>query len=323
MIVDCALYVDGKRIESSNNFEELITQAEELSGFVWIGMAEPTESEFNEISERFALHPLAIEDAVNAFQRPKLEEYEGLHFLVAKTVFFKEVENDITTGELMFFVGKNFIVIVRHGEGSPLSNVRHELENHPEQLSRGPWAVVHMVLDRVIDEYTNIAIKFDTAIAELEAKVFSEVRSTESQKIYFLKREVIEFRHAIEPLVFPVQKLAHETTVNCPPYLLPFFRDLDDHLRRACEIANGLDSLLTTVLHADLTHLQLRQNDDMRRISAWVGLAAAPTMIAGIYGMNFQHMPELHWKYGYYVVLGSLLLFSGFLYRLFKKSKWL
>lgn len=323
MIVDSVLYVDGKRSLSSNDFTKLLDEAEKHDGFAWIGLAEPTDEEFAEISKRLNFHPLAIEDAVNAFQRPKLEEYSGLYFLVAKTVFFTEIKNDITTGELMFFIGKNFVVIVRHGEGTPLSTLRHEMENHPEHLKLGPWAVVHAVLDRVIDEYTKIALQFDLAIADLETKVFSEKRKTFSQDIYYLKREVIEYRHAIEPLLFPVQKLAHETVKNCPETLLPFFRDLDDHLKRSCENVSGLDTLLTTVLQADLAHVQLRQNDDMRRISAWIGLAAAPTMVAGIYGMNFKHIPELNWKYGYYLVLSGLGLFTLYLFRLFKKSKWL
>ena len=323
MIVDSVLYVDGRRHLASNDFALLMREAEKTNGFAWIGLAEPSEDEFKEMSELLDLHPLAVEDAVNALQRPKLEEYEGLHFLIAKTIFFTEIENDVTTGELMFFIGKNFIVIVRHGEGSPLSTVRHDLENHPNLLRLGPWAVVHAVLDRVIDLYTDIALQIDSAIATLESQVFSEQRKSFSQDIYFLKREVIEFRHAIEPLLFPVQKLAHETVSNCPSELLPFFRDLDDHLKRACESANGIDSLLTSVLQADLAHVQLRQNDDMRRISAWVGLAAAPTMVAGIYGMNFKNIPELEWRYGYYGVLTGLFIFSIFLYRSFKKSKWL
>lgn len=323
MIVDSVLYVDGKRTLVTEDFDLLLAEAQKSNGFFWIGLSEPTESEFHEMSDHLHFHPLAIEDAVSALQRPKIEEYEGQHFLVAKTVFFKEEKNDVTTGELMFFVGSNFIVIVRHGEGTPLSNVRHDLELHPELLKLGPWAVVHAVLDKVIDEYTKIAGKFDVAIANLENKVFGGSRKTYSQEIYFLKREVIEFRHAVEPLILPVQKLSAEAVRRFPIELLPFYRDLNDHLSRACENALALDGLLTTALQADLAHIQLRQNEDMRRISAWVGMAAVPTMIAGIYGMNFHNLPELNWKYGYFIVLAGMASFSLVLYRNFKKSGWL
>lgn len=323
MIIDSVLYVEGKKVEAGDDYLILLKHAQEMKGFVWIGLADPTQEEFDHVAKCLQFHPLAVEDSLTALQHPKIEEYEGQHFLVAKTVFFKEALNDVYTGELIFFVGEHYVVIVRHGEGTPLKMVRHDLEVHPNRLREGPWAVVHAVLDRVIDEYTKIALQFDKAIQNLEAKVFGDSRSTYSQEIYFLKREVIEYRHAVEPLVFPVQKLALETVQNTPKNLLPFFRDLDDHLKRACDSAAGLDSLLTTVLQADLAHVQLRQNDDMRRISAWVGLAAVPTMVAGIYGMNFENMPELKWKYGYFILLGSVALFSSILFTVFKKSKWL
>ena len=323
MIVDSALYVDGKRSLDTHNIEFLLETAEKSDGFFWIGLLEPSAAEFHEMSEQLHFHPLAIEDAVSALQRPKIEEFQGLHFIVAKTVFFKEIQNDVTTGELMFFVGKNFIVIVRHGEGNSLGNLRHDLESHPEFLKLGPWAVVHAVLDRVIDEYTKIAGQFYDAIAVLENKVFGVTRKTYSQEIYVLKREVTEYRHAVEPLIFHVQKLASETARHCPEELFPFFRDLSDHLNKACENAAGLDSLLTTVLQADLAHVQLRQNEDMRKISAWIGIAAVPTMVAAIYGMNFTNMPELEWKFGYWIILAGMGVISISLYRIFKKSGWL
>ena len=268
-------------------------------------------------------HPLAVEDAVLAKQRPKMEDYDGLTFFVIKTVFYDEVKSEITTGELLCFIDENFIVIVRHGSGSPLSTVRKDFEQHPEQVKIGPFAVLHAVIDRVIDGYTTIANELENDVINIESKVFGGKRKTYSQEIYFLKREVIEYRHAVEPLVVPLQRIANETFTLAPNSIKPFFRDTIDHLQHSCQQASGMDSLLTTVLQADLAHVQVRQNEDVRRISAWVALAAGPTMIAGIYGMNFEHMPELQWKYGYGLVMGSIAILSGFLYYKFKKSNWL
>lgn len=323
MIVDVGLYVDGQRQAGPDDISDLVDIARKNNGFVWIGLAEPTQEEFNTIVGELNFHPLAIEDAISAKQRPKIEDYDGLTFFVIKTVFYDEIKSEITTGELLCFVDKNYIVIVRHGSGSPLSTVRKDFEQHPNQVKIGPFAVLHAVIDRVIDEYTIIANELENDVINIETRVFGGNRKTFSQEIYFLKREVIEYRHAIEPLVIPLQKIVNENFTYAPDSIKPFFRDTIDHLQHACEHASGMDSLLTTVLQADLAHVQVRQNEDVRRISAWIALAAGPTMIAGIYGMNFEYMPELEWKYGYGLVLGSIFLLSGFLFYKFKKSKWL
>jgi magnesium transporter len=323
MIVDCALYQNGLRVADSGDISDLVDQARESNGFVWVGLAEPSQEEFDHIVGELNFHPLAVEDAVNAQQRPKIEEYAGLTFFVLKTVFYDESKSAISTGELMCFVDQHFIVIVRHGEGSPLATVRHEIESRPDFLAQGPFAVLHAVTDRVIDGYTAIALELENDVIALETKVFGGMRQTFSQEIYFLKRELIEYRHAIEPLVIPLQKLVSEVFSSTPEPLKPFFRDTLDHLQRACEHASGMDSLLSSALQADLAHIQVRQNEDVRKISAWVALAAGPTMVAGIYGMNFDNMPELHWKYGYFMVLGLVTSFSLALLYKFKKEKWL
>ncbi len=288
-----------------------------------MGLSEPTKAEFDHIVGELNFHPLAVEDAVSAKQRPKIEDYEGLTFFVIKTVFYNEMKSEITTGELMCFVDKHFIVIVRHGEGSPLSNVRHDIEQHPAQLALGPFAVLHAVIDRVIDGYTSIASELENDVIDIETKVFSGKRKTYSQDIYFLKREVIEYRHAIEPLMQPLQKLTSDSFTQLPEQIRPFFRDTFDHLQLACEHALSMDSLLTTVLQADLAHVQVRQNEDVRRISAWVALAAGPTMIAGIYGMNFENMPELTTRFGYFSILGVMAVLTIVLAYKFKKAHWL
>ena len=323
MIVDSALYQNGSRIIGPSDISDLVDIARTSGGFVWLGLAEPTQEEFDHVVGELNFHPLAVEDAVHAQQRPKIEEYEGLVFFTLKTVFYNDANSAISTGELICFIEKDFIVIVRHGEGSPLVTVRHEIEAKTEFLKMGPFSVLHAVVDRVIDEYTKIAAELENDVINLETKVFSGKRQTFSQEIYFLKRELIEYRHAIEPLVIPLQKLVAETYTITPEALKPFFRDTLDHLLRACEHASGMDSLLTTALQADLAHVQVRQNEDVRKISAWVALAAGPTMIAGIYGMNFKFMPELSWKYGYPLVLGVVTALSALLLYRFRKARWL
>ena len=323
MIVDSALYQNGNRVTGPEDISDLVDIARTTGGFVWLGLAEPTQGEFEHVVGELNFHTLAVEDAVHAQQRPKIEEYEGLTFFTLKTVFYNESNSAISTGELICFVEKEFIVIVRHGEGTPLVTVRNELEAKPDFLALGPFAVLHAVLDRVIDEYTSIATELENDVINLETKVFSGKRQTFSQEIYFLKRELIEYRHAIEPLVTPLQKLTSEMHAQTPEVLKPFFRDTLDHLLRACEHASGMDSLLTTALQADLAHVQVRQNEDVRKISAWVALAAGPTMIAGIYGMNFKFMPELEWRFGYPLVLVVVTSLSSFLFYKFKKADWL
>jgi len=286
MIVDVALYQEGKRVEASSDISDLVDRARSEGGFVWLGLAEPTRSEFDMVVGELSFHPLAVEDAVNAKQRPKIEDYEGLTFFVIKTVFFDQREQEISTGELMCFISDHFIVIVRHGEGHPLATVRHDLELKPELLKLGPFAVLHAVADRIIDGYTAIATSLEQEVVSVENKVFNGKRQTFSQEIYFLKREIIEFKHAIEPLIAPITKLSGDLMGQVPEQIKPFFRDTYDHLLQACEQANGLDSLITSVLQADLAHIQVQQNIDVRRISAWVALASGPTMLAGIYGMN-------------------------------------
>ena len=323
MIVDSALYQNGRRTSGPTDISDLVDIAKREGGFVWLGLAEPTKEEFDMVVGELNFHPLAVEDAIHAKQRPKIEDYEGLTFFVLKTVFFDRKESEITTGELLCFIADHFIVIVRHGEGSPLAQVRQGLEDKPELLAAGPFAVLHAVADRVIDGYTAIAGELEGEVASLETRVFSGQRQTFSQDIYFLKREFIEFRHAIEPLITPVQKLANETSTLVPTTLKPFFRDTLDHLLHAVEHATGLDSLLTAVLQADLAHVQVQQNIDVRKISAWVALASGPTMIAGIYGMNFHHMPELSFAYGYPIVISGMVTLTLFLLRKFKQSGWL
>ena len=323
MAMDYALYRNGERALDGSTISELIASAREDGGFLWVGVTEPSTAEFEKLATDFEFHPLAIEDAVMAKQRAKLEMYEGMTFIVLRTTFYEERASQVTTGEILAFIGEHYIVVVRHGEGSPLTGVRSRLEQNPGLLKFGPYAVLHAIVDSVIDTYIAIAAELEKDVIEVEQSVFSDRKAYNSEKIYFLKRELLEFSHAIHPLLVPLQRLAVDFNDIVPDELAPFFRDTLDHLHSAIDIANGLDNLLTSALSADLAHVQVQQNEDMRKITSWVALAATPTMLAGIYGMNFDHMPELRWTFGYPLVVGVMALVTGTLYYKFKKSGWL
>ena len=323
MIMDYALYQDGRRNHHDAPISDLIDFARREGGFIWVGVSEPSTEEFEKLAAEFEFHPLAIEDAVMAKQRAKLEMYEGMTFAVVRTTFYEESASQVTTGEILTFIGEHYIVVVRHGEGSPLTGVRNRLEQQPHLLAHGPYAVLHAIADSVIDTYIAIAAELEKDVIEVEQSVFSDRKAYNSEKIYFLKRELLEFSHAIHPLLVPLQRLAVDFNDIVPDELAPFFRDTLDHLHSAIDIANGLDNLLTSALSADLAHVQVQQNEDMRKITSWVALAATPTMLAGIYGMNFDHMPELRWTFGYPLALGVMALVTGTLYYKFKKSGWL
>ena len=323
MAMDYALYRNGERTFDGSTISELIAHARKDGGFLWVGVTEPSTAEFEKLATDFELHPLAVEDAISAKQRPKLETYEGMTFVVFRTTFYEERASQVTTGEILAFIGDHYIVVVRHGEGSPLTGVRSRLEQNPELLKFGPYAVLHAIVDSVIDTYIAIAAELEKDVIEVEQSVFSDRKAYNSERIYFLKRELLEFSHAIHPLVVPLQRLAVDFNDIVPDDLAPFFRDTLDHLHSAVDIADGLDNLLTSALSADLAHVQVQQNEDMRKITSWVALAATPTMLAGIYGMNFDHMPELRWTFGYPLVVGIMALVTGTLYYKFKKSNWL
>ncbi|MCT9107254.1 magnesium/cobalt transporter CorA [Streptomyces mirabilis] len=332
MIVDCAIYHHGRRTEGPEDLSDALDLARaEGDAFIWIGLYEPTEQEFDLVTEEFGLHPLAVEDALKAHQRPKLEMYDDSLFVVLKPVAYEAESDVVTTGEVMVFIGDAFVVTVRHGECSPLAQVRRRLEEDPEMLRHGPTAVLYSIADATVDHYLEVATELQTDLEELEAEVFSPSgggsRHTAS-RIYTFKRQILEFRRATVPLTVPLTRLSGSGTAGTPvPFVnekaQPFFRDVNDHLARVNESVEGLDRLVSDILAAHLAQMSVRQNDDMRKISAWAAMAAVPTMIAGIYGMNFDHMPELHWLWSYPVVILAMVALEFLLYHLFKRRGWL
>jgi magnesium transporter len=325
VIVDRATYVDGQRGPCGELNHELraLRERGEDGSFLWIGLKDPTQEEFEEVDTELGLHPLAVEDAVQGRQRAKVELYDDTVFIVLKPLRYIDRTSDIETGEVMVFVGDHFVVTVRRGELSPLTNIRSALEADPERLRLGPLAVLHAVLDRVVDGYLVIDDEVATDLEEIERQVFSGSR-TDSGIIYRLKREVLEFRRAAVPLSEPLRMLHTSPRSPVPEgELRLLLRDVSDHLHAVIDHVESYDRLLTDMLGAHLSKISVQQNDDMRKISAWVAIAALPTLIAGVYGMNFDNMPELRWHYGYFVVLGVMAAACTSLFAAFKRSGWL
>jgi magnesium transporter len=290
--------------------------------FAWVRMDEPDQADVQRLGEYLKLHPLAIEDAVQAHQRPKRERYGDVLAVAVKTLWFVEQTADVETGEVMIFLGPSFALTVRHGADDPTVEAARRLEDAPQMAGLGPVSVLHAVTDVVVDAYAQAAAQVRTDLTDLERCVFSPARDDLTARIYALKREVVEFRDAVQPLV-PV---VHDFTVprdDWPRRVMPYFRDVADHLTRTDTEVRALDDLLGSVLDAHLAKVSTWQNDDMRRISAWAAILAIPTMVAGIYGMNFSRMPELDWRYGYPCALAVMALGAGLLYRAFRRNGWL
>src|SRR3954451_11529479 len=295
MIVDCAVYEQGRRRPGKLPLEHAHEACGKNGAFVWIGLYEPSEDEFEAACREFDLHELAVEDAIHAHQRPKLERYGDTLLVVLKTARYVDPTEVIEFGEVLLFVGEDFIISVRHGEAGGLGAVRKEAEQEPRILKAGPAAVLHHIMDRVVDEYEPVIEGVDTDIEELESEVFSFSRENPAERIYKLKREVLEFHRATAPLIEPLNRLMGGQVPHIPETGRTYFRDVHDHLLRVVSQVHAHDDLLTSILEANLTQVAVRQNNDMRRISAWVSIAAIPTLIAAVYGMNFDNMPELHW----------------------------
>ncbi|WP_405922082.1 magnesium/cobalt transporter CorA [Streptomyces sp. NBC_00122] len=330
-VVNCVVYQDGVRQEGCAEAEEALRRVRKTGdGFVWIGLHEPDQSELAGLAELFGLHPLAVEDAVHAHQRPKVERYDDTLFSVFKTVRY--VDHDeltatsevVETGELMAFTGEDFVITIRHGGSGTLGPVREALEAAPAQLAKGPAAVLHAMADHVVDDYVAVTDAVQNDIDAVETAVFSpEGGRGDAGRIYQLKRELLELRRAVAPLSRPLEQLATQPIPVIPPEARAYFRNVADHLSRATEQIGAYDNLLDSILQAHLAQVTVAQNEDMRKITAWAAIVAVPTMVCGVYGMNFDHMPELHWQYGYPVVLVLMGVACFVIHRGFRRNGWL
>ncbi|HVF21026.1 MAG TPA: magnesium and cobalt transport protein CorA [Mycobacteriales bacterium] len=324
VIVDCALYTAGTRRPDTPPVETVLDAARAEGGFVWIGLHDPTPAEFDRVSRQFGLHPLAVRDALADHVRPKLTSYGDAVLLVLKTARYVDPEEVVDLGQVALFVGEGYVVSVRHGESSALTEVRAALEARPEILRCGPGAVLHAVAEQVVDDYEGVLDGLDIDIDQIESQVFSGHRGSDrAQRIYKLKREVLDFRRGVAPLAQPLMRLASGEIRYVDPGTHDYFRDLTNRLQRVAEHVETLDTLLTSALNAHLAEVSVQQNEDMRKISAWVAIMAVPTMVAGVYGMNFDHMPELRWQFGYPLVLAVMAVACTALYRAFKANDWL
>ncbi|MFD9979830.1 magnesium and cobalt transport protein CorA [Streptomyces massasporeus] len=330
-VVNCVTYREGVRTPERGDLVDTVERVRKSrEGFVWLGLHEPTDQEFAGIAELFDLHPLAVEDAIEAHQRPKLERYGETLFAVFKTVCYVEHEEltatseVVNTGEIMVFVGADFVITVRHGRHGSLGPLREELESDPAQLAKGPSAVLHALADHVVDDYLTVTDAVQADIDQVETDVFSETGArTDPGRVYQLKRELLELKRAVVPLSRPLEDLATRPIRAVDPEIQAYFRDVSDHLLRAKEQIAAFDELLNSILQAHLAQVTVAQNEDMRKITAWAAIVAVPTMVCGVYGMNFDHMPELHWRYGYGMVIGVISVACLSLYRGFRRSGWL
>jgi len=338
-IRDCALYESDRRPAQRLTLRQAASAARRGRGFVWVAVDDPTAGDLAVIARQFGLPSLAVEDAVKAHQRPKLDAYDGLVFAVLKPVRYVDHDEVVDVSELAVFLGPGFAVTVQHGDCDVLERVRARLEGPDGPATPlGPTALLYLAADLVVDDYENAVAGIDQDVDEIESLVFAPDETEDhAERIYKLKREVAEFRRAVLPLAGPLLRLADGEVPVVHPDASPYFRDVHDHLLRAADSIEGHDRLLSDVLQANLarvgvrqseislrqTEISVRQNEDMRRISAWAAIGLVPTAVAGIYGMNFDNIPELHWHYGYFVALGLISLLCVGLHRLFHRNGWL
>ncbi|MEJ7876135.1 MAG: magnesium/cobalt transporter CorA [Solirubrobacterales bacterium] len=324
MIVDCAHYADGRRQhEGPIEFDEAADRCGKgASSFAWVGLKEPSRQELERVGKAFGLHELALEDAMNAHQRPKLEDYGGSLFIVLRTARYDDAKEEVEFGEIHLFVGSDYIVVVRHGEASELAPARKRLEEQEGLLESGPGAVVWSIIDKVVDDYAPVVAGIDNDIEEVEEEIFGR-RADSTERIYFLKREVIQFHRAVSPLLGPLDGLQHGAQPGVNDELRRYFRDVHDHARRVEEQVSGQRELLTSILEANLALLGVKQNEVIRGISAWAAIIAVPTFLASIWGMNFDHMPELAESWGYPTALVLMVVAVAGLYTFFKRIEWL
>ncbi|MBK9714425.1 MAG: magnesium/cobalt transporter CorA [Kouleothrix sp.] len=320
-IVNCAAYAEGRR---ARNVEiDQVGEALELPGqFVWIGLHEPGEELLRQVQRQFNLHDLAIEDAHCAHQRPKLEQYGDSLFVVLRTAHVDRGE--ITFGETHIFIGERYIVSVRHGVSLPYVDVRARVETTPQLLRKGPAFVLYALMDFIVDQYFPIVDVLEQELQQLEDKIFGESFNRETTtQIYHLQSQLLEVKRVVSPLIDICNRLTRFDYAIIPEGTQLYFRDIYDHVVRINEMVDTLRELLTTALEAAFSLISIAQNDVMKRFAGWGAILALPTMIAGVYGMNFQYMPELGWQFGYPMMAAVTLTLCGVLYWRFKRSGWL
>jgi len=322
VIVDCAHYRDGERQhEGPLAIDEAAARCSD-GGFVWLGLHDPPPEELLTVADRFGLPALAVEDAMQAHQRPKLEDYDNGYFLVLHTARYLDDVEEVDFGEVHIFAGPGFVVVIRHGAASELHAARERLEESRELLEEGAPAAVWAIMDKIVDDYEPVMAGLENDVEEVEVAVFGE-REDQTRRIYFLRRELAEFYRAVHPLLQPLAALISEEYPDVSQKLGEHLRDVADHVKRIEESVVTQRELLTSILQANLAVISLEQNETVKKISGWAAVIAVPTLIASIYGMNFEHMPELRWQYGYPAALLAMLLVGIVLNRVLRRAGWL
>jgi magnesium transporter len=321
-VVNCAAYAGGRRV-ADVDVKDIGEALKQTDRFIWIGLHEPKEELLRQVQQEFGLHDLAIEDAHRAHQRPKLERYGDSLFVVLHTAQMNREQGRINFGETHLFVGPRYVVSVRHGSSLSYAEVRSRCETTPQLLCKGPGFVLYALMDFIVDQYFPLVDVLEDELEQLEEEIFGDASSRETtQRIYEFKRRLLEVKRAVSPLVDMCNRLMRTDLELIPEDTRPYIRDVYDHVLRINELVDTLRELLIAALEANLSLIAVRQNEVMRKLAGWAAIIAVPTMIAGIYGMNFEFMPELRWPLGYPLVMGMTLGTCGFLYFHFKRSGW-
>lgn len=336
-IIDNAIYVDGVRTENPVTLSETFERMRERDGMGWIGLYRPSEEEIREVAEEFGIHALVVEDALSGHQRAKLERYGEVLFMVLRPARYLDDLEEVEFGEVHVLVGPDFVVTIRHAESPDLGRVRRRLEADPALLAHGPEAVLYAILDEVVDEYTPVLAGLENDIDEIESQLFEE-NTDATQRIYDLSREVIDFQRATQPLSGMLEALLRASDkYQVTEELQRYLRDVLDHTLRVSDRATTFRTVLDNALTVEstivarrqneemrrMTELSIRQNDEVKKISGWAAILFAPTLVGTIYGMNFDHMPELHWLLGYPMAVGMMIALGFGLYAAFKRKGWL
>ncbi len=324
MIMDYAIYVDGQRAVETTSLEETYEAHRQRGGVAWIDLYKPDEEEFSSLAEEFGLHPLAVGDAIDAHQRPKLARYGKTLFIVLKPAYYLDESETIEFSEAHVFMGEDFVITVRHGGMPDLDEARQRLEGDPELLHRGPEAILHVILDQVVHDYGPIVEGLGTDIEELETEIFGGNPGTSSRRIYELSRTVLEFQRATRPLAGAIESLIEgDDEHEIDPEVKSYLHHIHNHVLLVTEQIEGFHNLLSDVLIVNLTLVSVQQGEQTKKISSWGAILIIPTVIAGIYGMNFENLPELTWVFGYPFALGLMALICVSLYVVFKRAKWM
>ncbi len=320
-LVASVAYAGGQRVRDIP-VDEAHQWAKRPGHFVWIGLHEPSPRLLVQVQNQFDLHPLAIEDAASAHQRPKLEQYGAAAFIVARTA--QIVDDHIAFGETHLFVGRGYVVSVRHGASASYTVVRKRLEACPTVLSHGEHYALYGILDFIVDNYMHVIEAIEAKVDAIEDSVLTaKLQRADVEQVYALRRDLLRLRNAVAPLVDVCRRLEHAEVLAIEPGMQPLFRDVTDHVRRVEEEIDTLREVLAFAFEASVMWGQAEQTKTTRRLAAWAAILAVPTAIAGIYGMNFEHMPELKWEFGYFIVIGSIVAICGGLYTVFRRNGWL